>query len=306
MFSNTNTDSSRHNSAASTASSPVTTSATKAQTTFPDQKSIYQNRTPEESARIAVFAAFVSSPVHFEQKYSVKRVIGFGSNGVVLAATQGSTTGVAIKIIYKSKPSFNAPNPPEIDILLQLSKSTSTSSNLLHYIEHWQDAQNHYLVTELHGSDWLASTSPSLTPLSFTIPTTKKSYTFPIASGSSDLWAWSFAHRQHLHNTEGHSYLPLHPVKRIVKQIALALQEMHGNGYYHGDVKIENVLVGSDVSVRLADFGHSRHVSQGIKRMVQLKSLRQSFFRTLGLRVEKWMVVLQMCLRLGWFCLCFE
>ncbi|KAJ3061075.1 hypothetical protein HDU99_005683 [Rhizoclosmatium hyalinum] len=68
-----------------------------------------------------------------------------------------------------------------------------------------------------------------------------------------------------MYATTGSPILPLEPVKKIVKQVAIALAEMHSNGFYHGDIKIENILVGQNTSVRLADFGHAKHASLGIK-----------------------------------------
>ncbi|ORY49090.1 kinase-like protein [Rhizoclosmatium globosum] len=99
----------------------------------------------------------------------------------------------------------------------------------------------------------------------------------PFSSGSSDLWAWSYATRAFMHETTagcGATLIPERAVKRIVVQVAQALKEMHGCGYFHGDVKIENVLVGyrddcvddgcGGVEVRLADFGHVRHWMRGM------------------------------------------
>ncbi|KAJ3015828.1 UNVERIFIED_CONTAM: hypothetical protein HDU68_012556 [Siphonaria sp. JEL0065] len=234
------------------------------------QKVLYANLNSEDKARLAVVNAFKES-TQFTTKYDAKRIIGFGSNGVVLAATHGSTV-VAIKIIYKNKASVHASTPAEIEVLKHLSlNSASTTSKLLKHIDDWQDVNHFYVVTELFGSDWLAATSAvepdCLHPLVFRANNTNIS--LPFSAGSSDLWAWSYAHRTHIFATEGHSMLPLHPVKAIVKQIAIALNEMHTKGFYHGDVKIENVLIQSGGKLgpqtRLADFGHTKHASFGIK-----------------------------------------
>ncbi|KAJ3027644.1 UNVERIFIED_CONTAM: hypothetical protein HDU68_003402 [Siphonaria sp. JEL0065] len=271
MFSSTNTIS-KHNSAASDASATESHMTAANSLKVQQQKSVYSGLGSEAMARVAVFQAFSQSPALFVNKYSVQKVIGFGSNGVVLAATQGSSV-VAIKIIYKSKPSLHAAFPAEVEILKHLNSDPSTSSHLLKYIEDWQDVNNFYVVTELFGSDWLSSVSssePELKPISFPFKFNGSviSVSFPISAGSSDLWAWSYAHRAYMNQTEGHSFLPLSPVKQIVKQVALALKEMHSKGFYHGDLKIENVLVhqsSQGPQVRLADFGHTKHTSFGIK-----------------------------------------
>ncbi|KAJ3015826.1 UNVERIFIED_CONTAM: hypothetical protein HDU68_012554 [Siphonaria sp. JEL0065] len=270
MFSSTNT-SDKHNSIASDVSATESHATTTAPFKAQQQKSVYAGLGSEAMARVAVFHAYSQSPTQFLNRYSVQRVIGFGSNGVVFAATHGSIA-VAIKIIYKSKPSVQATLPAEVEILKHLNSDPSTSSHLLKYIEDWQDVNNFYVVTELFGSDWLSSVSsePEFKPISFPIQFNGSaiSVSLPISAGSSDLWAWSYAHRAYMNQTEGHSFLPLMPVKQIVKQIGMALKEMHSKGFYHGDLKIENVLVrqsSQGPQVRLADFGHTKHTSFGIK-----------------------------------------
>ncbi|ORY46936.1 kinase-like protein [Rhizoclosmatium globosum] len=67
---------------------------------------------------------------------------------------------------------------------------------------------------------------------------------------------------------EGHKRLPVEAVKCIVLQAAKALRELHSHGYYHGDVKLENLIIGMEdtrgLYVVLADFGHAKKVSSGI------------------------------------------
>ncbi|KAI9334941.1 kinase-like domain-containing protein [Obelidium mucronatum] len=237
---------------------------------------LYAGLGSEAKARAAVAAAFAQplSAPKLLALYAAKRIIGFGSNGVVVAALCVATgRPVAVKVIYKNKPSLNTPPPAEVEVL----KHLSATNYLLSYVEDWQDAIHFYVVTELFGSDWMAAmnsadSSDQLRPLNFRVAhnNTIVNISLPFSAGSSDLWAWSYAHRAHVFNTEGHSMLPLQPVKQIVKQVALGLAEMHRKGFYHGDIKIENVLVQSGGKVmgpqiRLADFGHSKHTSFGIK-----------------------------------------
>ncbi|ORY46924.1 kinase-like protein [Rhizoclosmatium globosum] len=256
MFSTTNTasvssssSSSSKHSSTSSANSVTKTTTAAATTTSADknQKPLYSGLNSEAMARMAVYSAFTQSPNQLISKYKVQKIIGFGSNGVVLAAFFNATP-VAIKIIYKSKTSTNAPVPAEIDILKQFG-SNSASTHLLQYIEDWQDQSAFYVVTELHGADWLKNTgSSTLRPVTFGLTHNNVflRLSLPISTGSSDLWAWSYAHRAHMYATTGSPILPLEPVKKIVKQI-------------------ENILVGQNTSVRLADFGHAKHASLGIK-----------------------------------------
>ncbi|KAJ3389679.1 hypothetical protein HDU84_008477 [Entophlyctis sp. JEL0112] len=107
---------------------------------------------------------------------------------------------------------------------------------------------------------------------------TPQTHSIPFSLGASDLWAWSIAHRAHmLANTPDNSaFLPLTPVKHILRQAATALRALHSAGFFHGDVKLENILVeypgehadSSDPSsvdalinfpnAVLSDYGHTR------------------------------------------------
>ncbi|KAJ3205479.1 hypothetical protein HDU82_005173 [Entophlyctis luteolus] len=238
---------------------------------------LYQSVGSEEKARLAVVQAFENSPETFLCTYSVKRIIGFGSNGVVLAALMGNLP-VAIKVIYKGRKASQSTAPSEIQVLKHLTVDRG-ESHLLKYVDDWQDSHHFYLVTELFGSDWLAvaptARRENLQPLDFSICFQHKSHpvNLEFSAGASDLWAWAYAHRAHVWETSSYSHtlLPLRPVRQLVSQIALALSEMHAEGYYHGDIKVENILVQNNrhagtagPRVKLADFGHAKHVSCGI------------------------------------------
>ncbi|TPX67306.1 hypothetical protein CcCBS67573_g07536 [Chytriomyces confervae] len=241
-------------------------------------QALYAGLSLEAKARAAVVNAFVNSPVELTTVFQVKSIIGFGSNGVVLAAKnmtlEGAPATVAIKIIYKAEPSLNAPTPSEIDAFRTLS-GTFNIPLITQYVADWQDANHFYLVSQIFGSNWEAASplaiGDSFKPLAFKLTHEDKTtrFVFPFSSGSSDLWSWSQAHRAHMFQTEKHSFLPTEPVKHIVKQMATALSQIHAQGYYHGDVKIENCLVrGSDdadrPTIRLTDFGHAKKVDMPI------------------------------------------
>lgn len=57
-------------------------------------------------------------------------------------------------------------------------------------------------------------------------------------------------------------YGPMWPVgaARVAAQVAEGLAALHAAGIVHGDVTAENILVGRDASVRLADFGICRAI----------------------------------------------
>lgn len=54
-----------------------------------------------------------------------------------------------------------------------------------------------------------------------------------------------------------HGCLNENTVAKMGSQIIDALQHMHGKNIIHGDLKIENILVNSDESIKLCDFGAS-------------------------------------------------
>ncbi|KAJ3205476.1 Testis-specific serine/threonine-protein kinase 6 [Entophlyctis luteolus] len=240
--------------------------------------------------------AFASNSREFHERFLVKKIIGFGSNGVVLAAYDLQLhKAVAIKIIYKEQAGRIESRPPgEIEVLRHLAApSTRSCDYIMRTYSDWQDLNHYYLVTELFGSSWLESIPSSwetgtqaLEPsmksantaalaknepivLNTTYRGSAVTHTLPFFEGSSDLWAWSYASRVHVFLTEGHRLLPLIPIKRFAKQLALGLAHLHANSIYHGDVKCENVLVGHDdktslCNARLADFGHAKYVYEGI------------------------------------------
>ncbi|KAJ3014621.1 UNVERIFIED_CONTAM: hypothetical protein HDU68_000193 [Siphonaria sp. JEL0065] len=235
---------------------------------------LYGSLSTETKARVAVLQAYANSPVQFQTRYQVRSVIGFGSNGVVLSALDLASEGhvpVAIKIIYKTVKGNTQATPVEIASLRELNNIVHSNS-LLRCFAAWQDDYHFYLVTELFGSNWLVENPEPLKPLLFKTVSngTSTMHGLTFAAGASDLWAYVYACRSHLYKTEGHTSIPHKLIKHVIHQIASALLVMHDTGYYHGDVKVENILVQSSTDsqsprIMLADYGHTKQVRDGIK-----------------------------------------
>ncbi|KAJ3012797.1 UNVERIFIED_CONTAM: hypothetical protein HDU68_001025 [Siphonaria sp. JEL0065] len=250
--------------------------------TRPKRKAyLYENLTAEQKAKVAVINAFANSPQEFLEKYVVKAVVGYGGNGCVVAAeekTEHKSFPVAIKIIYKVHVGKNQKFPTEVTALRELN-AVCTSSSVLRCLAAFQDSHHWYLVTELFGSDWLSHV-PSVRRdnLTFTSNTSGsiQKHSLPFSQGNVDAWGWQVAHRRYMLQTAGTQLLPTEPIKHIIRECAKALLSIHDVGYFHGDVKLENILLeypnlsfgnkSDSPLLMLADYGYCAKVSDGIQR----------------------------------------
>ncbi|KAJ3074283.1 hypothetical protein HDU98_011639 [Podochytrium sp. JEL0797] len=259
-------------------------------------RQLYESIPAELKARLAVIHAFGHSPTRFLREFKVLKVVGFGANGVVLGAKHVSTgRPVAIKIIYKARISHaDDPFPSEVFTLKELGPLGPTCSrHALEYITSWQDSHHFYLVTNLFGTAWLSSIPESnLPPLTFDTKVAdalRVTHTFPFSTGSCDLWAWQSCMRMRQYHLSGGSlYVPLRPIQHLFRETVTAVHSLHMSGYYHGDIKLENILAESASQcpngiehprLMLSDFGNSRRVECGIKRYATQEVSPPEFLR---------------------------
>ncbi|KAJ3016900.1 UNVERIFIED_CONTAM: hypothetical protein HDU68_011954 [Siphonaria sp. JEL0065] len=234
-----------------------------------------QSLSAEQRARVAVVLSFINSPREFSN-YRVQSIIGYGTNGVVMSALNESGSIVAIKVIYKQSPgTFHSSIPSEIRSVKELNNHVQ-GEHILKYIHDWQDASHFYLVTEKFGSEWLSVLHAKQKPLVFqTVDQFGKllqSHSFSVYPGGCDAWAWSTVLKKYLLKTRQSDVLPMDAVKQIIHQSAKALCGIHRAGYFHGDVKLENILLqavsggcggAESLWVKLADFGTTKRIKLG-------------------------------------------
>jgi hypothetical protein len=184
----------------------------------------------------------------FSERYRVISIIGSGSFGFVLKCER-ITDGLvcAVKFIFKQKinPLLYAWNPAygrvpvEVDYLSRISHP-----GVIDFLDYFDDGAYGYLVTELFGKDW--STAES-----------------------EDGSLYDLFEALYFHDTQPFTDELIHFIFSQVYKVVLDLQSVN---IYHGDIKIENVLMDANYRIKLADFG--------IARAIPRDSLNQEGFFT--------------------------
>ncbi|TPX69169.1 hypothetical protein CcCBS67573_g06949 [Chytriomyces confervae] len=240
------------------------------------RKPLYDGLSCEDKAKIAVIYFSQNNP--HARTYELKSILGYGSNGVVIGAVDEYGFDVAVKIIYKTYAGVSLTNAREIEALKYLASQTDDHAAaaaggddavLLKFVADFQDDLHYYLVTEKFGFAWMEDAAGTLQNLSFMDAKGTKC-SIPFSSGCSDMWGWAYFHRLHMHRSSGTTLLPLNPVKRIMRHVAVGLQFIHKHAFYHGDLKLENILVADSNTpatqfIKIADFGRCRPVHHGIQ-----------------------------------------
>jgi hypothetical protein len=191
----------------------------------------------------------------FAGRYRLHRSVGEGSFGFVWRGECiHDGRPVAVKFIRRAKipehcwlwdADIDNRVPSEIFHLRRLMHS-----NIVRYIEHFDDMDYVYLVTELFGTSW-ALPNGRLSELShpqlknYGHFRTKQLARPAFIEAPSDLFEC----------IEAHKLLPASVIKHIFCQVVSAVLYMHRRGIVHRDIKDENVLVNERYDIQIIDFG---------------------------------------------------
>ncbi|TPX77755.1 hypothetical protein CcCBS67573_g01008 [Chytriomyces confervae] len=241
----------------------------------------------EVTAREIDIAGFLSGskPLShkFSQRYKLGEVLGEGAFGFVMTATRVlDGRQVAVKFINIEKiprelwlPDPRSPIgdrvPAEITILQQLEHP-----NIIQYIDHVVEPKKYILlITELHGSEWKRvqySTGPGS---SSTLvgddcgdgPVEKKRAASDSKVQRAANLKTATDQKPHIHKRtsfdlfeciDHHLSEPI--ARKIFAQIALAVRYLQVKGLVHRDIKDENIVVDSNYTIKIIDFGSAAFI----------------------------------------------
>ncbi|EIE79754.1 hypothetical protein G6F46_000223 [Rhizopus delemar] len=235
-------------------------------TIFNQQQTAFYNNKEQHAALPACLSNYPLHPT-FLANYIIGEELGSGGYGFVLSARE-KRTGIerAVKFIYRHMvPAHNwvkdrtlGQIPMEVYILKNIRHS-----NIIGYVDSYQDHYFCYLVMEMHGSQWAINTtdnnssarSPALSETS--LSTCSSVFNSPTENylpdptptikrrTSCDLFEC----------IERHNYFQEPLAKNIFKQIASCIAYLDLIGICHRDIKDENIVIDDQYQVKLIDFG---------------------------------------------------
>lgn len=179
----------------------------------------------------------------FRSRFSIHELLGEGGFGFVVSAfdSEQYNQEVAVKFILKDKvpiasyvkdPESGTSIPLEIYILKK-----AKHTNIVRFIGWYEDPKFFYLVTELHGCEWIPTCNRVLKTCSGQTLRQRPSL---------DLFECIDAHERFTEKT----------AKLIFRQIVSAVYYLHSElNVCHRDLKDENVVIDKNFTVKLIDFG---------------------------------------------------
>ncbi|CAO3682185.1 unnamed protein product [Rhizopus stolonifer] len=228
------------------------------------QPSYYKEQTTSLHAPLP--ANLANYPLHpeFLANYTIGQELGSGGYGFVVSARE-KKTGVerAVKFIYRHMvPAHNwvkdrtlGQIPMEVYVLKNIRHS-----NIIGYVDFYQDHYFCYFVMEMHGSQWAidsdnsSSRSPALSETSQS--TCSSVFDSPNQSYLPDPPTIKRRTSCDLFECiERHNYFKEPLAKMIFKQIASCIAYLDVLGICHRDIKDENIVIDDQYQVKLIDFG---------------------------------------------------
>ncbi|KAJ3003584.1 hypothetical protein HKX48_001695 [Thoreauomyces humboldtii] len=240
----------------------------------------------------------------FASRYTIAQELGSGGFGFVCSAVSLlDGQEVAVKFILKSKvPAQGWARDSELGVVpmeVFMLKNIS-HSNIISYIDFYEDMTFFYLVTELHGAPWTSSRSdlhtqslpPQLLQPSDHLPSpvtpgnffaeelrsgpgglVSSSLGSPMSTGArspaspptSPLMVPKLSRRPSMdlfECIEQHDRLSESQARFVFGQIISAIRHLHALGVVHRDIKDENILVNEEFHVKLVDFGSAAFIPQ--------------------------------------------
>ncbi|KAJ3384942.1 hypothetical protein HDU84_002569 [Entophlyctis sp. JEL0112] len=196
----------------------------------------------------------------FAAAYKLKTLLGIGGFGLVCGGVRNADgLPVAVKFISRNKVhSWTFDNdlgwiPTEIYILMKHKNPA-----IIKFIDFFEDTKLFYLVTELFGDVWsesLETFSETISPTSSTLCSSHSSVSLnhDITQSFSQMQKQCpvdlFACIEKSHGLEENI------AKKVFRQIIQCLDYLHANNISHRDLKDENIVVDSNYSIRVIDFG---------------------------------------------------
>ncbi|KAI8077679.1 kinase-like domain-containing protein [Halteromyces radiatus] len=191
------------------------------------------------------------------KRYQLGKVLGNGGYGFVLSAVDRLTRQrCAVKFIYRHKiPSTGWTHVPSSSSSSLLSHASTVPSrvptevyllqhtqhkNIIRMLDVYQDSYFYYLVMETHGSDWRSQQQCDPSLISRDLP-----FSHNDDGGAQDLFECL---EQNHHFSEERAH-------HIFNQVLDAVLHLKENGFYHRDIKDENILIDHDFNIKLIDFG---------------------------------------------------
>ncbi|KAI9096543.1 kinase-like domain-containing protein [Phlyctochytrium arcticum] len=202
----------------------------------------------------------------FLANYTVTAELGSGGFGHVLSAiSTKDNVEVAVKLILKRRiPASAWARDRDLGIMpmeVYLVRRC-THPNVVGFKDFYEDERFAYLVMEMHGTQWDATDNPfredATLRSSAAAQSTRKPIPPPLLRTQSYPLPTRLTRKSSMdlfECIEQNTHLPERHARHVFRQIADAVSYLHTRGIVHRDLKDENIVIDSNLHVKLIDFG---------------------------------------------------